>query len=350
MQESIFKTALRSLTKVFFSFLGFFLFLLILGIFIGNSAKFLRPSFSTMEEESFQTEILPDESGNTVFLSNSAPVLLRIDISGIIGGDFMRAEMIEAMLRISQKGSLSNGRIKGILLYINSPGGGVTDSDRIYHAFQQYKKIHQLPIFVYTSDLCASGGYYIACAGDKIYSSPTALVGSVGVKVTLNPNVSELLQKIGVQTVTLTEGIFKEKFPLLDPLPTNPKERAASYQDVEGFLHTLYLRFIQIVSENRGHLGLTQHRLEKELGAQVYGSSKAERLGYVDKGGVYYFDALRDLAHAAHIQDIPHQVIRLSCKKPLIAQLKRPILKMLLHKIGLQETSPPPFAYQWQHA
>ncbi|MFI5264393.1 MAG: S49 family peptidase, partial [Candidatus Kapaibacterium sp.] len=81
----------------------------------------------------------------------------------------------------SQEGDFKNNRVKGILLYMDTPGGYSTDSDTIYRLLMEYKKQYKVPIYAYVDGLCASGGMYIAITADKIMASDTSLIGSIGV-------------------------------------------------------------------------------------------------------------------------------------------------------------------------
>ena len=109
----------------------------------------------------------------------------------------------------SCEGTLKN-RVKAIMLHIDSPGGTVTDSHNIYASLLDYKEKYQVPIFAYVNGMCASGGMYVACAANEIFSNPTAAIGSVGVRVCPFFNFSKLMERFEISQVTLTKGKNKD--------------------------------------------------------------------------------------------------------------------------------------------
>jgi len=101
--------------------------------------------------------------------------------------------------------------IKAVVLAVDSPGGGVTASDEIYHTLKELKQKRQIPIWVSMGSLAASGGYYVSMAADKIYAEPTTITGSIGV-IWPAFECSNLLEKIGVtpEIITSSEAKFKD--------------------------------------------------------------------------------------------------------------------------------------------
>jgi protease-4 len=97
--------------------------------------------------------------------------------------------------------------VRGLLLSINSPGGSVGATKKIYDALIVFRK--EKPIIAYITDIGASGGYYIAAAADRIYAYPGSIVGSIGV-ILIHPNADELLKKIGVSVTVVKAGRLKD--------------------------------------------------------------------------------------------------------------------------------------------
>jgi signal peptide peptidase SppA len=222
-------------------------------------------------------------------------VILKIDIVGEIGLKDLTAEKIQNSLLDSREGMLSGNRVKAILLNINTPGGAADDSDSIYRALMAYKQKYQVPIYAYVDGLCASGGMYIASAAEKVYASPSSVIGSIGVLMGPTFNVSGLMDMYGVKSLTLTEGKDKD---MLNPFrPWVPGE--------DNCLRTinadLYMRFVNIVTTARPKLD--KHKLIAEYGAQVYSCETAMQLGYIDVANSNYDAALIDLAKAANLPD-----------------------------------------------
>ena len=135
---------------------------------------------------------------NREFLHSPAPVILKIDIDGVIGIGDLTYKKIQNSLLDSREGLLAPNRVKALLLYIDSPGGSADDADDIYRAILSYKKKYQVPVYAFVDGMCASGGMYIACAADRIFSTPTSVIGSVGVLLGPTFNFSGLMERYGV--------------------------------------------------------------------------------------------------------------------------------------------------------
>ena len=265
--------------------------------------------------------ILPDAKGNTTLLPESAPAILQLDITGVIGNRCLNGDLVDLFLRSSRKGLMKKDRVKALLLHIDSPGGTVVDSNRIYRAILEYKQTFRVPVYAYVSGLCASGGYYIACGADKIYTTPVSIIGSVGVKFPLGLNFSKFLESHGIDAKTLTEGKYKEKYPMFTPLPKEGEGQTASYSDLIQIIKESYSQFVDLVVQARQKKGLTKDLLEKEFGAQVYIASSAEKKGYVDQSNASYASALSDLAKEAQLDKGPYQVIKFCQKRNVFEDL-----------------------------
>ena len=311
MRESIFTSSLRSFSRMFFSVFGillsFFLFSLIYSA--------LSPS-SFIEEKTTMT-ILPNAADVREMVSFSSPVVLQIDIDGVIGmegPDSVNSETIEDILLDSRANLLSHNRVKAILLHLNTPGGTVVDSDNIYRMLKEYKAKYNVPIFAYVDGLCASGGMYIACAADQIFASPPSLVGSVGVLLGPMFNIYETLKKVGIEALTLTQGLDKDA---LNPTrPWKPGEDA-SYQAITAFM---YQQFVDVVTSARPHLD--KEKLIHEYGAHVFNCIDAEKFGYVDKSMSSRSEALSALLEKASIDPTkPYQVVQLKPTHNWLSQM-----------------------------
>src|SRR5207248_2030532 len=93
------------------------------------------------------------------------------------------------------KKAADDARVKAVVLRVNSPGGGVTASDDVYGEIVRFKKERKVPVVAALGDLAASGGYYVACAADRIVAHPTTVTGSIGVILT-GLNLEGLLAKV----------------------------------------------------------------------------------------------------------------------------------------------------------
>lgn len=170
--------------------------------------------------------------------------------------------------------------VKALVLKIDSPGGSVTASDILYHELMAYKADTGVKIFVQMMDVAASGGYYIALAGDHIQAHPTTVTGSVGV-ISVTPDLSAALAKLGVNVNVYKSGQSKD---MGSPF------RAANAQDkalFEGLIDKMAERFYGVVSERRG---LNAAQMQAVKTARIYSGVAAQQAGLVDSLG-YLSDA-----------------------------------------------------------
>lgn len=241
--------------------------------------------------------MLSNDNWKLQSFSHDAPTILNLNVSGLIGMEAhnKKDDFVTQLIESQDGADLKAGQVKGILLTINTVGGLADESDAIYRYLVAYKKRFKVPIHVYVDGICASGGMYIACAGDKIIASPDSLIGHVG--VLLSPpffNFSKAMDKLGIQSKTLYAGKHKDS---MNPFrPWEPGED----QNYLNILEFMYKRFVTIVSESRPKL--TKEVLTND-GAQIYPSPEAENLGYIDGQLDTIEEALRNFATELGIQD-----------------------------------------------
>ncbi|MGL5001401.1 MAG: signal peptide peptidase SppA, partial [Casimicrobium sp.] len=153
-----------------------------------------------------------------------------------------RAENINAALKAAFTASDS----VGVVLQINSPGGSPVQSQRIYNEIKRLRKDNpEKPLYIVIDELCASGGYYVAAAGDKIFADGSSLVGSIGV-IYQSIGADKLIEKLGIENRTITAG---ENKAFLDPLsPLKPEHKT----HLEAMLGDVHQQFIKAVKDGRG--------------------------------------------------------------------------------------------------
>ena len=132
---------------------------------------------------------------------------------------------------------------KGLLLRVDSPGGAVGASQEIYTALRRLRR-NGLPVVVSFGNIAASGGYYVSLAGEKIFSNPGTLTGSIGV-IFQFPEAEKLLDKVGVSLQTVKSGPLKDVGnPARKPTPEEIKY-------LQGVIDDTYAQFLEDVSSNR---------------------------------------------------------------------------------------------------
>jgi len=168
---------------------------------------------------------------------------------------------------------VKNKKIKAIILKINSPGGAVVPSQEIYREILKLKK--QKKIFAYIQSVGASGAYYIASACDKIFANPGSIVGSIGV-IAEFINVKDLLYKIGIKSITIKSGKFKDTG---NPVREMTEEEREYLKDL---VMNIYDQFLLDVSKSRN---IPIKNLKKIADGRVFTGKEALKLKLVDDLG-----------------------------------------------------------------
>lgn len=166
-----------------------------------------------------------------------------IDIDGVIGvGEEVNADNTLSSLRAA----FEDKHTKGIILRINSPGGSPVQAGIINDEIHRLRKLNpKIPVYAVIEDICASGGYYIAVAADKIYVDKASIVGSIGVLMD-GFGFTGVMQKLGVERRLMTAGTNKG---FMDPFsPVNSAHQAHA----QTMLDEIHQQFIAIVREGRG--------------------------------------------------------------------------------------------------
>ncbi len=166
-----------------------------------------------------------------------------IEIKGVIADNSQAsADRIISSLRAAYE----DENTKGIILKINTPGGSPVQSAYVNSEMIRLKKKYpKIPLYAVVTDMCASGGYYIAVAADKIFVNENSIVGSIGVLFNSFGAV-EVMKKIGIERRLITAGSHKG---MLDPFsPLGEFEKA----HLKTMLEQLHQNFIKVVKEGRG--------------------------------------------------------------------------------------------------
>lgn len=176
-------------------------------------------------------------------LSTADKVSAVVEINGAIMDG---AEASADLLIPSLRKAFENPKTQGVILKINSPGGSPVQAGYINDEIRRLKeKYKEIPVYAVVTDMCASGGYYIAVAADKIYADKASIVGSIGVRMDSFGAV-DALSKLGIERRLYTAGDNKG---MLDPfLPENPAQVA----HINSMLEVTHQQFIKVVKDGRG--------------------------------------------------------------------------------------------------
>lgn len=183
----------------------------------------------------------PDNLGQATASVKRHTALVRVE--GLISSstEASAKNVIEALRK-----AFKDEKTVGVVLEINSPGGSPVQSGEIYDEIQKLRQQYpKIPIHAVTSDVCASGGYYIAAAAQNIYANKASIVGSIGVRMD-SFGFTEAIAKLGVERRAYTAGSNKD---FLDPFkPVNPTE----VQHLQGMLDAIHQQFMTAVKQGRG--------------------------------------------------------------------------------------------------
>jgi protease IV len=180
--------------------------------------------------------------GENEFVS-TGPHTALVELNGEIGGEGgMTADALISALN----GAFEDKHTRGVVLRINSPGGSPVQAGQVHDEIRRLRGKHpKIPLYVVVDDLCASGGYYIAAAADRIFVDKASLVGSIGVLMD-GFGFTEGMKKLGVERRLLTAGDNKG---FLDPFsPLDPRQQTHAL----AMLGDVHEQFIRVVRQGRG--------------------------------------------------------------------------------------------------
>ncbi len=196
-----------------------------------------------------------------------------VQLNGVIApGTDANADIIIESLRKAY----DNAHVAGVVLRIDSPGGSPVQAGRINAEIRRLRELHpKVPLHAVIDDICASGGYYVAVAADKIYADKASVVGSIGVLMN-GFGFVDAMQKLGIERRLLTAGDHKG---FLDPFsPQNPEDA----DHARELLQAIHSQFIEVVKDGRGARLKDDPRLFSGL---VWTGDQGIELGLVDALG-----------------------------------------------------------------
>lgn len=212
----------------------------------------------------------PLSHGNVSAASKHTAV---IDVTGVIadGAESSADNIIDGL-----HDAVENKGTKGIILHFNTPGGSPVQAGYVYDEIRRIKKEKpDLPILAVVSDVCASGGYYIAAAADKIYVHPSSVLGSIGV-IMNGFGFVDTLKMLGVERRLVTGGAHKALLDPFGPVDMLEKER------IQNLVNQIHQQFIDAVKTGRGE------RLKETpdmFSGMVWAGNEAVALGLADDLG-----------------------------------------------------------------
>ncbi len=185
--------------------------------------------------------------------------------------------------------------VKAVVLRIDSPGGGVAPSQEIYAELKRLAE--QKPLIISMGSVAASGGYYLAIAGEHLFANPGTITGSIGVIMSF-PDYRELMGKVGVKTEVIKSGQFKD-------IGSSSREFTSADRDLlQGMIDDVHEQFVQAISEGRD---IPADRLRPFVDGRIFTGKQALAAGLVDELGTFN-DAVRHASQVAGLGDNPDLV------------------------------------------
>ena len=195
-----------------------------------------------------------------------------VELNGIISASDVSADQINQSLAEAFESEFS----VGVILSINSPGGSPVQAAQINEEITRLKtRYPDKPFYVSVTDICVSGGYYVAVSADEIFAHPSSIVGSIGVLMD-GFGFVDTMKQLGIERRLITAGQNKG---LLDPFsPIDPSHQ----QHVQSVLDDVHQQFINAVKVGRGE------RLKNDadiFSGLFWSGKKARELGLIDQFG-----------------------------------------------------------------
>ena len=196
-----------------------------------------------------------------------------VEIEGVIAAD---ADASADNIVTGMRAAFKDRETAGVILRINSPGGSPVQAGYVHDEIIRLRKKHpDIPVYAVISDLCASGGYYIASAADRIYADKASLVGSIGV-IMAGFGFVDAIEKLGIERRIYKAGENKAFMDSFSPA------RESEVNHVESLLEEIHQQFIQVVKQGRGDRLKEDEDLFTGL---IWTGEEAVKLGLVDDLG-----------------------------------------------------------------
>lgn len=210
---------------------------------------------------------------------NSNQQILKLSVEGTIAdsgsSSLFSSDTYDHQLFLEElEAAASDPEIKGILLEVNSPGGGVYESAEIAKKMAAIKEAG-IPVYVSMKQMAASGGYYISAAADKIFASEETVTGSIGV-IMSGTNYAGLFEKLGIEDITVKSGALKD----IGSSTREPTE--ADKEVLQAYVDSAFGRFVKVVAKGRE---MPEETVRKLADGRIYDGAQAKENGLVDEIG-----------------------------------------------------------------
>jgi len=244
-----------------------------LSVFAFKGIKTDFTDYMAVSEQPFTEEVVKDGS--------ELKKIVILDVDGVIqdtgeAGSFLQSSGYNHQDFMKKLNYLKeDDTVKGVIIRVNSPGGGVVESAEIHNKLVDIQKDSKKPVYISMGSMAASGGYYISTAAKKIYASPETLTGSLGV-IMEGYNYKGLADKYGVDFVTIKSGKYKD---IMSPTREMTDEER---QILQKMIDNSYEGFVKVISEGR-HMSMDEVKAIAD--GRVYDGRQAKEIKLIDDFG-----------------------------------------------------------------
>ncbi|MFC3038766.1 signal peptide peptidase SppA [Virgibacillus xinjiangensis] len=236
-------------------------------------------SFMTADfEELFNANDTPFEE-KVIEEGSGAGKIAVINLNGVIqdttGNSFTASGYDHAKFLEMIEAAGEDTMVDGIILRVNTPGGGVVESAEIHDKIIEVQEETGKPVYISMGNTAASGGYYISAPADKIVAHPATLTGSIGV-IMQSINFSDLADDLGVDFNTIKSGEYKDIMSASRDMTEEEREI------LQTMIDDMYGDFVQVIVDGRD---MSEERVMELADGRVYTGSQAQELGLVDDLG-----------------------------------------------------------------
>lgn len=207
-------------------------------------------------------------------LFNRSPVVPVLRFSGPIGmATPLRPGLALASVAGAIEKAFSLSKLPSVAISVNSPGGSPVQSNMIFNRIRQLAVERNKRVYVFCEDVAASGGYYLALAGDEIYADPSSIIGSIGV-ISAGFGFDKLIERFGIERRVYTAG--KDK-GTLDPFRPEKPEDVAHLKALQRDVHDVFMGIVK--ARRAGRLKVPEEEL---FSGSFWSAAKAVDYGLID--------------------------------------------------------------------
>lgn len=260
-----------------------------IGLFLLSSAFTMFTNvFSTNLDDLFQERQFEE---NLIERGNGQGKIAVIHLNGVIDSSndipslFQTVGYSHRNFLAQLDAAAEDGSIHGIIIRVNTPGGGVVESSEIHDRIVDIKEKYGKTVYISMGSMAASGGYYIAAPASKIYANPQTITGSLGV-IMQSINFAELAENFGIHSEVIKSGPYKDIMSATREMTDD--ERAI----LQEMINDSYEQFVDIIDNGRENL--SREKVYELADGRIYSGKQAYELGLIDELG-HFHEVIDDL-------------------------------------------------------